>query len=168
MLVPLKFDRHLDSTATEVQVKFQSDWTIVNTNFATLLVDKFCSMYIYIRSGHNQGSHWRCDYVTDLVFQEKSYKTNLHLFSAYAGVVWSVNKNNSSRDSIFSERSYMYMVIFLPFFTVTAFHFKLTHCSTSCHTKDSFFLIPMTASRKLISTFSNLISSDTKRIDKIM
>ena len=36
MLVSLKFDRHLDSTATEVQVKFQSDWTIVNTNFAAL------------------------------------------------------------------------------------------------------------------------------------
>ena len=121
----------------------------------------------------NQGAHWRYDYVTDLVFQEKSYKTNLHLFSAYAEVVWrSVNKNDCSQESILSERSsYMYMVIVIPFFIVTAFHFKFTHCSTSYHIKEcvlSIWMIPMTASRKLISTFSNLICSDINRIDKIM
>ena len=66
-------------------------------------------------TGHNQGGHWRCDCVTDLVFQEKSYKTNLHLFSAYAGVVWrSVNKNNRSRESIFWEKV-IYGDFFIPF-----------------------------------------------------
>ena len=97
--------------------------------------------YFTTRPGHNQGSHWRCDYVTDLVFQEKSYKTNLHLFSAHAGVVWrSVNKNNCSREVNFSER-WSYMVICIPFFMVTAFHFEFTHCSTSCHLNDRVLII---------------------------
>ena len=32
--IALKFDRHIDSTAAEVPVKFQSDRTILNTNIA--------------------------------------------------------------------------------------------------------------------------------------
>ena len=81
----------------------------------------------------NQGGHWRCDYVTDPVFQEKSYKTNLHLFSACAGVVWrSVNINDCSQESIFLRECHM--VIFIPFFIVTEFHFKFTHYSTPCAT----------------------------------
>ena len=64
-------------------------------------------------TGHNQGGHWRCDCVTDLVFQEKSYKTNLHLFSAYAGVVWrSVNKNNRSRESIFLREGHIWWFLY--------------------------------------------------------
>ena len=39
------------------------------------------SRLIHTRQGHNQGSQLRGDLVTDLVFHEKSYKTNLHLFS---------------------------------------------------------------------------------------
>ena len=39
------------------------------------------------------------------MFKKESYKINLHLFSAYARVVWkSVNKKNCPRESIFSER----------------------------------------------------------------
>ena len=41
---------------------------------------------------------------------------------------------------IFSERR-SYMVIFIPFFIVTAFHLKFTHCSTTCHMKDCVFII---------------------------
>ena len=99
--------------------------------------------YHVLRPGYTQGGHWRCDYVTDLVFQEKSYKTNLHLFSAYTWVVWrSVKTNNCSRESIFSERrSYREKVIFIPFFIATAFNFEFTHCSTSCHIKDCVLII---------------------------
>ena len=71
----------------------------------------------HIHPVHNQCGHWRCDYDTELVLQEKSYKTNLPLFSAYAGVVWrSVNKNNC----IFSERR-SYMVIVYPFSSLRRF-----------------------------------------------
>ena len=32
--IPLKFDRHLDSTAADVPVKFQSEWKSLNQNLA--------------------------------------------------------------------------------------------------------------------------------------
>ena len=63
--------------------------------------------------GHNQGGHSRCDYVSHQVFQEKSYKTNLHLFSAYAGLVWrSVNQNNCSRESIFLREGHNWLFLY--------------------------------------------------------
>ena len=63
----------------------------------------------FTRPGHNHGGHSRCDYVRLLVFQEKPYKTNLHLFYAYAGVVWrSVNKNSCSRDSILLREGHIW------------------------------------------------------------
>ena len=36
--IALKFDRHIGSTAAEVPVKFQSDWTILNTNLAASIL----------------------------------------------------------------------------------------------------------------------------------
>ena len=74
-------------------------------------------------------------------FKKSHIKLIFTCFFAYAGVVWrSVNKNYCSRESIFSERR-SYMVIFIPFFIITAFHLKFTHCSTSCHMKDCVFII---------------------------
>ena len=69
----------------------------------------------------------------------------------------------------FSERR-SYMAIFISLFIVTVFYFKFIHYSTSCHKGLCVYhwMILMTASRKLISMFSNLICSDTKRIDKMM
>ena len=39
--ITLKFDRHVDSTAAEVPVKFRSDRTILNTNLTAL---KLCEI----------------------------------------------------------------------------------------------------------------------------
>ena len=120
--------------------------------------------------GHNQGGHSRCDYVTDQVFQDKSYKTNLHLFSAYAGLVWrSVNQNSCSRESIFFWEKVIYGYFYTLFhrygisFEIHPLFYIMSYeglCVYRC-------IITMTVSRKLIPTFSNLIS-DTKRIEKLM
>ena len=36
----LKFDRHIGSNAADAPVKFQSDWTVLNTNLAALRLHK--------------------------------------------------------------------------------------------------------------------------------
>ena len=38
--IALKFDRHIDSNAAKVPVKFQSDWTILNTNLSASRLHK--------------------------------------------------------------------------------------------------------------------------------
>ena len=71
--------------------------------------------------GYNQGGHWRCDYVTDQVFQEKSYKTNHHLFSVYAGVLWRSVKSIIALEKAFFLREGHIWWLLYPFSSLRRF-----------------------------------------------
>ena len=103
----------------------------------------------------------------------KSYKTNRHLFSANAGVVWRMWIR-----IIALEKTFFWVFwgksIHGEFYTLfhpygVPYQMCLLFCIMSYKGHCVYhWMIPMTVTRKLTSMFSNLTRSGTKRIDKII